>query len=259
MGKTVVKDVRFSLWNNPFLGEVDVYENCSFNCNYLYFNDDVKKHITFKNCTFCACTSFNLVFFAGMVRFENCSFGDGTVFRGTIIKNGKIKFNKCEGLTEQMFRGLRNRSQTLREMGLVQAFKDYTLSTRKEETVYKKIGVYTLYDNGHGAQRICVGSAIATLMIPKGVVRYGDRKGKCRCERAMVTSIELYAFPKKLLKEIADHPSLYKYGSIKDNGYTIYEVGKEVKPNYFDYIPNKCSYGIHYFYDRKLAEQYDFS
>lgn len=258
MGKTVVKDTRFSFWNNPHLGEVDVYENCSFNSGYLYFNDD-SKYITFKNCTFLASTSFNFAFFAGMVRFENCSFSFNTGFLGTIIKNGKIKFTKCEGLTAPMFWELRNRSQTLREMGLVQAFKDYTLSTRKEETVYKKIGVYTLYDNGHGAQRICVGSAIATLTIPKGVVRYGDRKGKCRCERAMVTSIELYAFPKKLLKEIAGHPSLYKCGSIKDNGYTIYEVGKEVKPNYFDCIPNKCSYGIHYFYDRELAEAYDFS
>lgn len=255
MGKTVIKDARFSLWNNPFLGDVDVYENCSFNCNYLYFNDDIK-YITFKNCKFLACTSFNLVFFAGMVRFENCSFGGSTKFQGTIIKNGKIKFTKCEGLTELMFRGLKNRSQTLREMGLVQTFKDYTLSTCKEEIVYKKIGIYSLYDTN---QWIIVGWAIATLTIPKGTVRYGNKKDKCRCERALVTSIEPYVVPKKVLKELRERPSSYKYGSVKDNGYTVYRVGKEVKPNYFDYIPNRCSYGIHYFYDRKLAEEYDFN
>lgn len=255
MGKTVVKDARFSLWNDPFLDDVDVYENCSFNCIYLYFSNDAK-YITFKNCTFLACTSLTFMLFAGMVRFDNCSFGVRTEFRGTIIKNGKIKFNKCEGLTEQMFRGLKNRSQTLREMGLVRTFKDHTLSTRKEETVYKKIGVYTLYSND---QWIGVGWAIATLTIPKGTVRYGDRKGKCRCEKAMVTNIELLRSSKRLLKEFAEHPFLYKYGSIIDNGYTVYEVGKEVKPNHFDYIPNKCSYGIHYFYDRKKAEDYDFT
>lgn len=255
MGRRVVKDERFSLWNNPFLGDVDVYENCSFNCNYLYFNDDVKC-VTFKNCTFCACTSFNLIFFARMVHFENCSFSGGITFRGTIIKNGKIKFNKCEGLTEQMFHGLRNRSQTLSEMGLYRTFKDCVLSTRKEETVYKKIGIYSMYDTD---QWIIVGWAIATLTIPKGIVRYGNKKDKCRCERALVTSIEPYVFTKKLLKDFRKNPTLFRCGSIKDNGYTVYEVGKEVKPNYFDYIPNKCSYGIHYFYDRRLAEAYDFS
>ena len=252
MGRTIVKDAGFSLWNNPFLGEVDVYENCSFNCNYLYFNDDIK-YVTFKNCKFLACTSFNLIFFAGTVRFENCSFGVSTMFRGTIIKNGKIKFTKCEGLTEQIFRGLTNRSQTLREMGLVQTFKDHVLSTCKEETVYKKIGIYDR------ETRVLIGFAIATLKIPKGTVRYGDRRGKCRCEKALVTSIEPLRATKKLLKEFAEHPTSYRYGSVKDGGLTVYEVGKEVKPNYFDYIPNKCSYGIHYFYDRELAEAYDFS
>lgn len=253
MGKTVVKDARFSLWNNPFLGEVDVYENCSFNCNYLYFNDDVKKYITFKNCTFLACTSFNLIFFAGMVRFENCSFGVRTTFRGTIIKNGKIKFNKCEGLTEQMFCGLRNRSQTLREMGLVRTFKDHVLSTRKEETVYKKIGIYDR------EARVLIGFAIATLKIPKGAIRYGDRKDKCRCEKAIVTDIEGYRIIGVYSKMYEDIPFLFKYGSVRDRGFTVYEVGKEIIPNYFDYIPNKCSYGIHYFYDRESAEAYDFS
>lgn len=253
MGKTVVKDAVFSLCNNPFLGDVDVYENCSFNCNHLYFNDDVKKYITFKNCTFLACTSFNLIFFAGMVRFENCSFGVRTTFHGTIIKNGKIKFNKCEGLTEQMFRGLKNRSQTLTEMGLYQTFKGHVLSARKEETVYKKIGIY---DNDSSVQ---VGYAIATLKIPKGIIRYGDRKGKCRCEKAIVTDIEGYSIVNVYSNKYEVTPFLFKYGSVRDGGFTVYEVEKEIKPNFFDHIPNKCSYGIHYFYDRKMAEEYDFS
>lgn len=44
-----------------------------------------------------------------------------------------------------------------------------------------------------------------------------------------------------------------------DGGATIYKIGKEVKPNKFDYIPNQCSSGIHYFYDRKMAETYVFT
>lgn len=252
MGKTVVKDEAIYGPFSTLLREVDVYENCSFYRACFIFNSE-SANVVFKNCSFYAGDHFDFVLFEGLVRFENCTFHGLVSFNGTIYEKGKIKFNKCKGLMEPQFEGLKSRNQTLTEMGLYQTFKDRVLRRSKEETVYKKIGIYDR------EARTLIGFAIATLKIPKGTIRYGDRNGKCRCEKAIVTDIETYGIARIYSKMYADTPFLFKHGSVRDGGLTVYEVGKEIKPNFFDYIPNKCSYGIHYFYDREAAEAYDFS
>lgn len=256
MSKRIIKCEQF---NHGFPGmlNVDGYENCSFNGVYFVFSTDYT-NVVFRNCIFSGCTYYNFVSFGGKVRFVNCTFRGTIKFGGSIGKGGMIKFTDCAGLFDYQFSDLRNRNQTLSEMGLYQIFKPRVLSKRKEETVYKKIGIFTLYNVGRYQQWIGIGWAIATLTIPKGTVRYGDRTGKCRCEKAMVTNIEAMVLPEIISERFKEDPTSFRYGSVRDSGHTVYEVGKEVKPNYFDYIPNKCSYGIHYFYDRRLAEAYDF-
>lgn len=257
MGKRVVfKDEEFFGWNASLLENMEIYENCSFNRVFLVFGDNIKV-VTFKNCKFSAGSSLFFSDFNGMARFENCSFNNNITFSNLITTHkGKIKFTKCKGLKKLQFDKFKSSNQTLSEIGLYQTFKDCVLRTRKEETVYKKIGIFR--KDWLGYWTYC-GSAIATLTIPKGTIRYGGRRDKCRCEKAIVTDIKVFNFPSVLSELHTKHPELFKYGSIRDGGGTIYEVGKEIKPNYFDYIPHKCSYGIHYFYDRESAEEYDFS
>ena len=255
MGRSVIKDEKFSAESVFPTWKTDayVYENCSFINVLLYFGSTVK-YVTFKNCKFSANSRLSFSLPDGIVRFEDCRFNGGTVFYGDIGEKGRVKFNKCKGLVEDRFDVLRNANQTLSEMGLYQTFKDRVLSTRKEEIVFKKIGIYDC-----SAGNTLVGFAIATLKIPKGAIRYGDRDGKCRCEEATVIDIEMHSIARIYYKLYADNPSFFKYGSVRDGGRTVYEVGKEIKPNYFDYVPNKCSYGIHYFYNLGIAEEYDFS
>ena len=255
MAKKIFKGEEFYSWRVPLLEETVTFEYCSFNRVYLVFINHLKV-VTFKNCSFSFASTLCFVAFEGVARFENCSFANCTTFSNTIGQTGKIKFTKCKGLTKARFDGFKNSTQTLSEMGLYQTFKDCVLRTRKEETAYKKIGIFR--KDWLGYWTFC-GYAIATLTIPKGTVRYGNRNDKCRCERAIVTDIKALNFPSVLLELFKEHPESFKYGSVRNGGVTVYEVGKEVKPNYFDYIPHKCSYGIHYFYDRELAEEYDFS
>lgn len=252
MGRQVFKDESFFGWEIPILYGTVIFENCDFHDAHLIFSTDIK-YIAFKNCTFSTGSTLCFRLGDGVVCFENCRFRGGTTIHGEIFRTGKVKFTKCEGLFDSRFDGLRNRSQTLTEMGLYQTFKSHVLSARKEETVYKKIGIY---DNDSHVQ---VGCAIATLKIPKGIIRYGNKNSKCRCEKAIVTDIEGYSIVGFYSKMYEDTPFLFKYGSVRDRGFTVYEVGMEIKPNYFDHIPNICSYGIHYFYDRESAEAYDFS
>ena len=256
MGKVAFKNEEFVGFRVPLLDETNVYENCSFSHVFLAFGNYVRV-VTFKNCSFSDGSSLCFVSFNGMAHFENCRFNCGTTFSNTITQKGKIKFTKCKGLKKQRFDGFKISNQTLSEMGLYQTFKDCVLRTRKEETVYKKIGIFRTDCLGYW--NLC-GYAIATLTIPKGTVRYGDRTDKCRCEKAIVTDIKVLKFIGAMSERFSTvHPELIRYGSVRNAGVTVYEVGKEVKPNYFDYIPHKCSYGIHYFYNREIAEAYDFS
>lgn len=239
---------------NPCLMNTTVYKECTFIevVFDFYHSDTFTSKIRFENCIFESACLLNFIQFDGIVRFENCSFRSATVFSGEIGKNGNIKFVKCRGLATRMFPRLKNCNQTLSEMGLYQVFRKQIFNSKVEETVYKKVGIFTWDDIGRD---IFIGYAIAELTIPKGAVRYGYRKDKCRCEKAIVSRI----MPYDSISSYKVDLGLCRFASMKDFGHTVYEVGKEVKPDCFDYIPNRCSNGIHYFNYLSLAEDYNFT
>lgn len=258
----LVKGENFVGCFNPYFDNTVLYEECSFVNTSFDFNGhgSVIENITFKDCVFEDNSDLCFISFDGVVRFENCRFDSSTIIRGWILKNGRVKFVKCKGLTREQFDVFKAYGQTLSEMGLYQVFRSRIINSQTEETVYKKVGIFDTLDGRSSMGRVPVGYAIAALRIPKGTVRYGDKNDKCRCERAVVIDVKPYRFRYFYAeKRFAEYPSSFKFGSVRDGGATAYEVGKEIKPDYFDYIPNVCSHGIHYFYDRELAEAYKFT
>ena len=261
MGK-FIKGEEFDCCINPyFVADTVVYEECAFSHTSFFFGVEPNlQNVTFKNCTFKNCTFandsyFNFKWFDGIVRFENCHFRSSVHIRGRMYKGGKVKFVKCRGLTRKQFDAFVACGQTLSEMGLYQVFRSRIINSQIEEIVYKKIGIFI---NNTRTGWNCIGYAIATLRIPKGVVRYGNKNDKCRCKRAEVIDIKPYKLGYFNEKSLAENPSLFKFGSVRDRGETVYKIGEAVESDMFDYIPNVCSHGIHYFYDRWLAEEYDF-
>jgi hypothetical protein len=99
-------------------------------------------------------------------------------------------------------------------------------------------------------------NAIATLRIPSrtrrtaclvnNIYKNQGKFGKCRAERAFVVAIENWQ----------GKPA--KKGRSYYNNNFIYEVGKEVKPEY-QYNPDiliECTSGIHFFMSKKEAKEY---
>ena len=92
------------------------------------------------------------------------------------------------------------------------------------------------------------GNVIAKLLIPEHAKRSNATTLKCRASEAQVLQI--------LKKENDTWLEIGKGVSRHDSDF-IYEVGKTVKVDNFDddrWI--ECSTGIHFFIDRKVAEQY---
>lgn len=148
--------------------------------------------------------------------------------------------------------GVTNPKCTLSYMGLYQLFKDRILSKTKEEVVYKKVGVFKSIPNiDFTATQEQIATAIVTLVIPKGVTRYGDRHDKCRCQYAIVR--EITPIPGFMYDATLDVNCVYR--SIFDRR-VKYKVGKTITPDAFDLMPGECSNGIHYFYDINAAMEY---
>ena len=92
----------------------------------------------------------------------------------------------------------------------------------------------------------CSNNTIVKLKIPANAKRSNATTLKCRCDEAKVLAIYDDTGNK-----------IDKTTSKYDNNF-IYEVGKIIKVDDFDNDRwNECSSGIHFFIDRKVAEQYE--
>jgi len=86
---------------------------------------------------------------------------------------------------------------------------------------------------------------IATLELSKGQIFQSEEHDKCRTDRALVVAIENVNKTKS-----------YKKGVSMHNNDFIYEVGKEVIADKYYSGIYECSHGIHFFLNRKSAEEY---
>jgi len=86
---------------------------------------------------------------------------------------------------------------------------------------------------------------IATLELSKGQEFQSEDHHKCRTYRALVVAIEN-----------KDKSKSYKKGVSQYDSKFIYEVGKEVAADKYDNDIAECSHGIHFFLNRKSAEEY---
>ena len=92
------------------------------------------------------------------------------------------------------------------------------------------------------------GNVIAKLLIPGHAKRSNATASKCRTSEAQVLQI--------LKKENDEWVEIEKGISRYDSKF-VYEVGKTVKVDNFDENRwNECSAGIHFFIDRRNAENY---
>ena len=106
---------------------------------------------------------------------------------------------------------------------------------KQEFKVKKTTLVYKKLENG----------LIATLELSKGQTFQSEHHGKCRTNRALVVAIE------SIDKSISFKSGISHY----DNNF-MYEVGKEIIVNEYDENIEECSNGIHFFLNRKSAEEY---
>lgn len=253
-------------------GMIVKFKECRFNhINFTLFESIVTK-LYFDNCVF---HDASIRFIHGSehtVVFKNCKFNSVTNrsnrsfdtfplrITGEVGPKSILRFENCTGLTKDYFTanpfresekgdidlGVTNPKCTLSYMGLYQLFKDRILSKAKEEVGYKKVAVFK-----SGSVQEQIATAIATLVIPKGVARYGNRHSKCRCQYAIVR--EITPIPGYMYDASLDTHLVYR--SIFDRR-VKYEVGKTIRPDAFDLVPGECSNGIHYFYDINDAMEY---
>ena len=234
------------------------FDDCAFNDTSVRFIHDSEHTVVFKNCKFKSATNRGHRFKDFPLRIT-----------GDIGPKSILRFENCTGLTKDYFTAnsfregkkgeidlsVTNPKCTLSYMGLYQLFKDRILSKSKEEVVYKKVGVFKsgsfMDSNGNLIGQEQIGTAIVTLVIPKGVTRYGNRHSKCRCQYAIVS--EITPIPGYMYDASLDVNCIYR--SIFDRR-VKYEVGKTITPDEFDLVPGECSNGIHYFYDIKNAMEY---
>lgn len=256
-------------------GVVIKFKECKINHIGFTLLKSIKTKIYFDDCTFFD-ASIRFVFGSShTVVFKNCKFeptfnrgpwnADNFPLRivGDIGPKSILKFENCTGLTKDYFTSnsfvdgnkgdcglhVTNSKCTLSYMGLYRTFKDRILNKSKEEVVYKKVAVFRP-ESAEVSECDHIGYAIATLVIPKGVVRYGNKHGKCRCQYAIVREIE----PLPACKDNGWTDKCV-YSSIYDPK-VEYKVGKTITPNAFDTMPGECSSGIHYFYDIKDAMEF---
>ena len=90
------------------------------------------------------------------------------------------------------------------------------------------------------------GNLVAGLLIPKGAKRTASLVGdKCRAEYVQVLSI-VDAGGREVNSGLSMHDEVTKY-----------EVGQIVRPDSYDDDPRvECTHGIHFFMERKSAEDY---
>jgi len=86
---------------------------------------------------------------------------------------------------------------------------------------------------------------IATLELSKGQEFQSEDHHKCRTYRALVVAIES-----------KDKSKSYKRGVSQYKSNFVYEVGKEVIADKYYSGISECSHGIHFFLNRKSAEEY---
>ena len=235
------------------------FDDCNFHDASVRFVFGSEHTVVFKNCKFKSAIN------------RGARSKDNFPLRvtGYVGPKSILRFENCTGLTKDYFTAnswrkskegeidlcVTNPKCTLSYMGLHQLFKDRILNKSKEEIVYKKVAVFsstlTKDSKGNITGRQQIGRAVATLVIPKGVARYGDRHGKCRCQYAIVREINL--IPGYDYYEPVDDQCIYT--SIWDRR-VKYEVGKTITPDAFDLMPGECSNGIHYFYDINDAMNY---
>ena len=101
--------------------------------------------------------------------------------------------------------------------------------------VTKPIKVYKQLEDG----------LIATLELSKGQIFQSEEHDKCRTDRALVVAIESKDKSKSYKKGVSHYDSKF-----------VYEVGKEVIADEYDNNICECSNGIHFFLNRKSAEEY---
>lgn len=262
-------------------GIIVKFKKCRFNhINFTLFKSIVTK-LYFDDCVFHDANIRFIYSSEHTVVFKNCKFksvtnrsnrsSDNFPLRitGEVGPKSILRFENCTGLTKDYFTdnpfregkkgeidlGVTNPKCTLSYMGLYQTFKDRVLNKSKEEVGYKKVSVFKsgpIKDSkGEFTVQEPIGTAIATLVIPKGVARYGDKHGKCRCQYAVVR--EITPIPGYMYDASLDTHLVYR--SIFDRR-VKYEVGKTITPDEFDLVPGECSNGIHYFYDINDAMNY---
>lgn len=235
------------------------FDDCVFYDTSVRFVHDSEHTVVFKNCKFKSVTNRS-----------NRSLDTFPLrITGEVGPKGILRFENCTGLTKDYFTanpfregkkgeidlGVTNPKCTLSYMGLYQTFKDRVLNKSKEEIGYKKVSIFKsgpIKDSkGNFTVQEPIGSAIATLVIPKGAARYGDRHSKCRCQYAIVR--EITPIPGYMYDASLDTKCVYR--SVFDRR-VKYEVGKTITPDAFDLMPGECSNGIHYFYDINDAMNY---
>lgn len=208
-------------------------ENCVFNCAYLY------------NLRFC-CTKFTRCMFDGATlrlidfsytnEFDHCKFEcallSGCDFDGATIKNTSFdsaRLDECN-------------------------FRDSTICDKTNSIYVPKrcpegefIAWKKAYVRAYNPDGICATGrpVIVKLLIPADAKRVSGTTSKCRCDKAKVLDI------------IDEY---YSCTSICHSGYDstfAYTIGETVTVDDFDDDwTNTCSKGIHFFIDRKEAEDY---
>lgn len=243
--RTELKIIRSNFYNAYFHNKIDdilhgTMCNNVFSSTYFFdstfydldFFGNMIQSIFFKNCTFCNCRFYYNFF--NSANFADCNFENCDLYENTFLSS--INFYKCH------FNNMRFQKNKIC-IDTISTVTGKGLSTiTTDEFNGAIIGYKKCWVNVFKEWRLC----IVTLLIPNDAKINPDISLKRRCSKAKVLRIESIDGSEQYTEARSSYMANF-----------IYKVGETVEVSDFDETPFKtCSTGIHFFLNRKDAENY---
>ena len=220
--------------------KVYIFKNIIFkNCKIFQEDSFQRKRLYFENCKFLRCSFVNLKFYD--IHLSNSIFDFCSIINCDFSQN---KFYDCKlvncAITRTDFTDAEIRNP--KNISSVFSMCPSLLLKCPEE------GSFIGYKKGWYLSHEKKINVIIKLQIPADAKRSSGTSLKCRCNKAKVLSIEAIHNKEQFTTAISKYDSSF-----------VYTVGETVEVKDFDEDRwDECSTGIHFFINRKEAENYVF-